>query len=264
MEYPTTRSSDGKEKGDWPTPYCHPLSNGPFIRYDEEEERERAKQDRLDKDREEERAAEVKRIRLKRIQQQQKATDLRRTVSMNNLHKATHDDPNELAGDNATKIDASGIESLAPSGYLAASGNSVGITSTYGTTSTVGSSTLRATGSLAQAPASLRGRLQNQVIWSRRAAGPDGKVESVSKETDSKGSGSREKASASSMMPPPDAFPARVNRLRKAKSTNTVRLPKRDEKSKPGYCESCRAKFDDFKEVRCVFSSRCRTPCRRI
>ncbi len=95
------------------------------------------------------RAAEVKRIRLKHIQQQQKVTDLRRTVSMNNLHKATHDDPDELAGDNASKIDASGIESFAPSGYLAASGYSVGITSTYGTTSTVGSSTLHATGSLA-------------------------------------------------------------------------------------------------------------------
>ncbi len=78
MEYPITRSSDGKEKGDWPTPYCHPLSRGPFIRYDEKEERKRAKQDRWTRTGEEERAAEVKRIRLKRIQQQQKATDLRR------------------------------------------------------------------------------------------------------------------------------------------------------------------------------------------
>ncbi len=139
---------------------------------------------------------------------------------MNNLHKATHDDPNELAGDNATKIDASGIESLAPSGYLAASGNSVGI-NLYLRNHVYSWQLDAARDRQPRAsPRLLRGRLQNQVIWSRRAAGPDGKVESVSKETDSKGSGSREKASASSMMPPPDAFPARVNRLRKAKSTN--------------------------------------------
>lgn len=252
MEYPITgRSANGKEKGDWPVPYCHPLSRGPFIRYDEKEERKRAKQDRLDKEREEERAAEVKRIRLKRAQQQQKATDLRRTVSMNNLHKVTHEDlVDDLADADASKFDLSGAEFPAPSGYLAASGNSVGITSTYGTTSTVGSSTMLANGNLSHAPTSLRCRLQNQVLFSRRAAGPDGRAEFPSKETDSKGSGSREKASASSMMPPPDAFPSRVGRLRKSKSTNTVRLPKRDEKSKPGYCESCRMKFDDFKEVR--------------
>jgi regulatory subunit for Cdc7p protein kinase len=51
------------------------------------------------------------------------------------------------------------------------------------------------------------------------------------------------------MMPPPADIPDRVRMLRKSKSTNTLRLPKRDEKTKPGYCESCRAKFDDFKTV---------------
>ncbi|KLO16449.1 hypothetical protein SCHPADRAFT_919902 [Schizopora paradoxa] len=249
MEYPITgRSSDGKEKGDWPVPHCHPMSRGPFIPFNEKDERRRAKQDKLDREREKQRAAEEKRARLKRMQQR-RATDLRRTVSMNNLHKATREDlEDEVAVDDASKADASGLDFPAPSGYLAASGNSVGITSTYGTTSTVGSSASIANTKLSQAPPSLRGHLQNQVVFSRRAAVVDGKAETTSKATDSKGSGSREKASASSMMPPPDAFPARVGRLRKSKSTNTVRLPKRDEKSKPGYCESCRVKFDEFKE----------------
>lgn len=249
MEYPFTgRSADGKGEGDWPVPYCHPFSRGPFIRYDEKEERVRAKQCKLDKGREAERAAEAKRIRLKRARQQQKAADLRRTVSMNNLHKATTEDPANDTID-GSKIDGSAAGLPAPSGYLAASGNSVGITSTYGTTSTVGSSTMLANGNVSQAPISIRNHLKNQVTWSRRAAGADGRLMSTSKETDSKESGSREKASASSAMPPPDAFPARVGRLRKSKSTNTVRLPKRDEATKPGYCESCRMKFEDFKEV---------------
>ncbi|KAG6369670.1 DBF zinc finger-domain-containing protein [Boletus reticuloceps] len=48
-------------------------------------------------------------------------------------------------------------------------------------------------------------------------------------------------------MGPPDDIPNRPNALlRKSRSTNTLRLPKRDEGSKPGYCESCRVKFDDF------------------
>lgn len=51
-----------------------------------------------------------------------------------------------------------------------------------------------------------------------------------------------------SMGPPP--LPERQRILRKSRSTNTMRLPKRDETSKPGYCESCRQKFPDFKEVR--------------
>jgi regulatory subunit for Cdc7p protein kinase len=28
-----------------------------------------------------------------------------------------------------------------------------------------------------------------------------------------------------------------------------MRLPKRDEGTKPGYCESCRVKFEDFQQV---------------
>jgi len=34
--------------------------------------------------------------------------------------------------------------------------------------------------------------------------------------------------------------------LRKAKSTTTMRLAKREETLKPGFCESCRTKFENF------------------
>jgi hypothetical protein len=52
-------------------------------------------------------------------------------------------------------------------------------------------------------------------------------------------------------MGPPAGIPERPNgMLRKSRSTNTLRLPKREEGCKPGYCESCRTKFDDFKSVR--------------
>ena len=52
------------------------------------------------------------------------------------------------------------------------------------------------------------------------------------------------------MMGPPATIPDKAKFLRKSKSTNTLKLPKRDEASKPGYCESCRQKFEDFREVR--------------
>jgi regulatory subunit for Cdc7p protein kinase len=54
-------------------------------------------------------------------------------------------------------------------------------------------------------------------------------------------------------MGPPARVPGRPNVLRKSRSTNTLRLPKREEGKKPGYCESCRIRFDDFKLVRIRF-----------
>ena len=48
----------------------------------------------------------------------------------------------------------------------------------------------------------------------------------------------------------PPVLPERAHVLRKSKSTNTMRLPKREEGAKPGYCESCRVKFENFKDVR--------------
>ncbi|KAI5121958.1 hypothetical protein M0805_002029 [Coniferiporia weirii] len=245
LEYPVTRTSDGKEKGTWPVPYCHPLSRGPFMEYNEKEERRREKQERLDREREEQRAAEANRIKMRQLQRKQH--DLRRSVSMTNLQRQAHnsvgpfrDDSFEVYGSaNIHAGNASGFDSAtAGSSYIAASGNSVSIASTYGTTSTVGGGSSMLSGLGASAlPTSLRGRLQNQIVTSRRVA-----------EKGSCRSASMGKASASSaMMPPPDVPERSRMLLRKCKSTNTLRLGKRDEKSKPGYCESCRQKFEDFK-----------------
>jgi len=143
---------------------------------------------------------------------------------MNNLHRRgilpeviPDGDPDHLESANASGYLASG-------GYIAASGNSVGITSTTGTTSTTTDGSL----TKLQLPPGLRGRLQQEVVTSRRFAG-SGK--------------SKEKGD----MGPPAEIPDRRG-LRKSRSTNTLRLPKRDEGSKPGYCESCRVRFEDFKE----------------
>ncbi|THH09218.1 hypothetical protein EW145_g2176 [Phellinidium pouzarii] len=245
LEYPVTRTSDGMEKGTWPVPYCHPLSRGPFVEYNEKEERHRGKQERLDKEREQQRVAEADRLKMRQLQR--KRNDLRRSVSMINLQRQackdgpTHRESYEVYHPtNAHSGNgASGFDSTATGGsYVAASGNSVSIASTYGTTSTIGGGSSRLNGLCASAlPISLRGRLQNQVVTSRRV--------------NDKGSGqsaSMSKASASSAMMPPPEVPERCrNLLRKCKSTNTLRPSKRDEKSKPGYCESCRQKFENFK-----------------
>lgn len=229
LEYPVTRTSDGKEKGTWPIPHCHPLARGPFIEYNEKEERRREKQERYDREREEIKAAEMKKLKLKQVQRKQH--DLRRSVSMSNLQREAQ--MNCAPNDSTNGMNASGHLGS----YIAASGNSVGITSTYGTTSTVGAgSSMR--NSLTQLPPQLRDRLQNQVITTRRVIGTD----------KDKGSGVSKASASSTMMPPPDV-PERKHLLRKSKSTNTLRLPKRDEKSKPGYCESCRQKFENFSTV---------------
>lgn len=244
LEYPVTKCSDGREKGSWPVPYCHPMSRGPFIEFNEREERRREKQERLEKEREEERAVEAKKLKMRQLQRKQH--DLRRSVSMSNLQRNLKDDSFEVYPTTRLHEDsgASGFGSTisgGSAGYIAASGNSVAITSTYGTTSTVGAgSSARSSFKSSNLPLSLRGRLQNQVVTSRRVT-----------DKESMRSTSFSKASASStMMPPPDLPERRGALLRKCKSTNTLRLPKRDEKSKPGYCESCRQKFEDFKSVR--------------
>ena len=254
-EYPITRTKDGQEKGDWPIPYCHPFSRGPFIEYNEREERRREKQERLDREREAERSKEIKRIKLLQ-RRQARRDDLRRTVSMSNLCRQVMENDTNVQGcdDDGADVLNIGPSTVAPSGYLgstatsgyiAASGNSVGITSTYGTTSTMGlGSSLTGASTL---PAPLRGRLQSQVVTSRRVSALD-RV----RDQDTKVPGrsvSLEASASSVMMPPPPGLPDRM-KLKRSKSTNTIKLPKRDEKSKPGYCESCRAKFEDFKQVR--------------
>ncbi|KIJ67678.1 hypothetical protein HYDPIDRAFT_37299 [Hydnomerulius pinastri MD-312] len=240
LEYPIQKGRDGKELGAWPVLYCHPNARGPFIEYDERERRRWEKSRRAEEDKEAERQERVAR-ELKRKKQAQaqlmsrKAGDLRRSVSMNNLHRQVAnggiEDLVDLDADfleTQGSANASGfLASTGTGAYIAASGNSVGITSTTGTTSTAGA--LRAL----DLPANLRGRIQQQVLTSRKAS-------SLAAGKDS----SNRKLGA---MGPPVGIPERPNGLlRKSRSTNTLRLPKRDEGSKPGYCESCRVKFEDF------------------
>ncbi|KZT11084.1 uncharacterized protein LAESUDRAFT_741371 [Laetiporus sulphureus 93-53] len=233
MEYMPKKDRDGTEHPTWPVLYCHPKSRGPFLPYDEDEERRREKADRQDMERTNDRAQrkaklQEERIRDSQIRAQTKQHDLRRSMSLNNLRRRlSYGDPElegliDLDADGAelNSVNASGY--LASGAYMAASGNSVGVTSTTGTTSTIGNSL-----QCFQLPDSLKGRAQQQVVTFRKAA-------AVLDETENK-------------MGPPPTIPDRRNMLKKSRSTNTLRLPKRDEGTKPGYCESCRVKFNDFK-----------------
>lgn len=155
---------------------------------------------------------------------------------MNNLHRRATFPNADLQhpidfeveiGDRDFSESANASGYLASGVYMAASGNSVGITSTAGTTSTTGRS-LRSL----QLPASLRERLQQQVVTSRKFSAAAGEPLGDKENT----------------MGPPLSIPSRTKGLlRKSRSTNTLRLPKREEGTKPGYCESCRLKFEDFK-----------------
>jgi regulatory subunit for Cdc7p protein kinase len=231
-EYPAHKEREG-EKTPWPTVYCHPQARGPFILFDDKEKK---RWDRLQQV--EAKEKEERRIRcesfLKKQQVQKKieprlvarnASDLRRSVSMNNLRNAVQGDPFldlDVDGDAIESINASGYLASGRSGYMAASGNSVGITSTTGTTSTV-----NYTSRNLQIPLNLSGRMRQEVVMRKQV---------------------QEKLTRANTMGPPADVPQRTV-LKKSKSTNTLKLPKREEGSKPGYCESCRQKFDDFKQV---------------
>ncbi|KAF7793795.1 hypothetical protein EIP86_004916 [Pleurotus ostreatoroseus] len=236
VQYPA-KGRDGKDKVSYPVLHLHPRARGPFAPYDEKEERRRERQEYAEKEKEQQlrrrtlRVLDFERRRKAEIEAKRQG-DLRRTQSMVNLRRsATYaGHPTESFVDlDADYIDDGELpESAAASGYLAsaayvaASGNSVGITSTTGTTSTTGGSFRT------QLPSLLREKMQHEVVTSRKA------LNAASRGKDG------------SMGPPP--VPERQRLLRKSRSTNTMRLPKRDETSKPGYCESCRQKFPDFKE----------------
>ncbi|TBU29544.1 Dfp1/Him1, central region-domain-containing protein [Dichomitus squalens] len=240
-EYPIQRTRDGKEKGAWPVLHCHPHARGPFLEYDEREERRRQKQEKAEHDRREERARRKARLlqheRKRRAQEvRMQQHELRRTASMNNLHRrAAYPDASvealvDLDADfqeesHAEQVHASGY--LASAAYMAASGNSVNITSNTGTSTAGG--LLR---SLTLPPA-LKDKLAQQITINRRVS-----AAAVPTDRDNK----------ENVMGPPTTIPDRVKFLRKSKSTNTLKLPKRDEVSKPGYCECCRQKFEDFRE----------------
>lgn len=239
VQYPP-KGRDGKEKT-YPVLHCHPLARGPFVPYDEKEERRREKQDRAEKEREQE--LRRRKLRLMDYERRRRAEleakrqgELRRTQSMTSLRRrATYSghgteafvdlDADYVDADRDVTESAAASGYLASNAYIAASGNSVGITSTTGTTSTSGFP-FRTT----QLPTSLREKLQHEVVTSRKV--PVAMV----------------RGKDNTMGPPPVPDRQRAM-LRKSRSTNTMRLPKRDEASKPGYCESCRVKFQDFSEV---------------
>ncbi|KAG5340665.1 hypothetical protein C0989_000815 [Termitomyces sp. Mn162] len=243
-EYPQPKSKEDTVQTSWPVLHCHPQSRGPFIAYDDKEKRRWEKLQRVEREQKAEckkytnkvQQAEMMKRKAELSLHARRAGDLRRSVSMNSLHRrATF--PHALNDDFLVGVDGDGenLDSAVASGflvsvsgaagYMAASGNSVGITSNTGTTSTTGYT------SRSQPPSALNGRLKH-IVTSRKfpltAADKENKAPS---------------------MGPPSIIPERQPLLRKSRSTNTLKLPKREEGSKPGYCESCRTKFNDFKEV---------------
>ncbi|KAJ7045376.1 Dfp1/Him1, central region-domain-containing protein [Mycena alexandri] len=226
QEYIIPKGRDANARVPWPVLHCHPHARGPFMPFDEKEKKRWEKTQRLElqqageREKQQDKVARVEAMKRKaeaHLQASNQTGDLRRSVSMNNMHRRVKLEEQliDLDGDVADSTNASGY---LPRGYVAASGNSVGITSTTGTTSTAGFSFKTST-----LPPSLRGR--PEVITSRKF--PTAQVKNVE-------------------MGPPSAVPERRPMLKKSRSTNTMRLPKRDEGSKPGYCECCRMKFDDF------------------
>ncbi len=236
-EYPIVKDKDPNSKKPWPVLHCHPHSRNPFAPFDEKEKRRWDRQQKAEMDEEDERAQRRRQREieaLKRRAASGRKGDLRRSVSFNNIQRrlpsALHDlvdldaDADDLESANASGYLASG----AGPGYVAASGNSVGITSTTGTTST-SAHFLRSL----KLPASINERIKQQVVTNFKVAAK-GKTENVGE---------------AGLMGPP-ALPSRHQGIiKRSKSTNTMKLPKREEGVKPGYCESCRMKFEDFNEV---------------
>jgi len=245
-EYPVVKDKNAKPS--WPELHCHPNSRNPFAPFDDREKRRWERMQQVEK------VEEAERARRKKSQMRQfealkrkvesrnhvnKVCDLRRSVSLNNLHRQLTQ-PNGVldahcvdldADDSVDSANASGYQASGVGmGYMAASGNSVGITSTTGTTSTSGHSLRNV-----PLPASIAERMKQQVTTSRKFP--------VKAEHGAK----------AGTMGPPSKLPTKQQALKRSKSTNTLRLSKREEGVKPGYCESCRLKFSDFSTVRLPF-----------
>jgi regulatory subunit for Cdc7p protein kinase len=239
-EYPMVKDKNAKTP--WPMLHCHPNSRNPFAPFDDREKRRWERMQKAEEVEEVERArrrkSQMRRFEaLKRKVESRnhvnKACDLRRSVSLNNLHRRFAQPNGDYyvdldADDSVDSVNASGYQASGICmGYMAASGNSVGITSTTGTTSTTGNSLRNV-----PLPASIAERMKQQVTTSRKfpvKAEDEGKVK------------------AGTMGPP--KVPTKQQALKRSKSTNTLRLSKREEGVKPGYCESCRLKFSDFSTV---------------
>lgn len=191
MEYPGHMRSIEKDKSpSYPVLYMDPRTRSPFVKFDDKEARKLEKLEANEKLKEIEK--EKYRLKVKEL-----------------LGNAGHQQQIASGFGPSTTGPGNGH------GYLAASGNSVAITSTTTTSfaRTFGNTRL---------PPNLRERLGRQVITSCRFEGAGDKENTNPFES----------------------------RLRKAKSTTTMRLPAREESKKPGYCEACRVKFEDFTEVR--------------
>ena len=235
-EYPVYKEREGR-KTPWPTLHCHPQARGPFILFDEKEKK---RWDRLQEAEKKETAE--RRARCEMFLQRQttekktepgllarRAGDLRRSVSLNNMPNAAREEllvDHDADGD-VEFISASGFLASGLIGYMAASGNSVSITSTIGTTSTANYAFRTQ-----QMPSNLNGKIRQEIIMHRQ---PQDRLTMANK--------------MANKMGPPVGVPQRHAVLKKSKSTTTIKLPKREEGSKPGYCESCRSKFNDFREV---------------
>ncbi|KAF8160997.1 Dfp1/Him1, central region-domain-containing protein [Crassisporium funariophilum] len=239
-EYPIFKERDKLVKAPWPVLHCHPNSRNPFAPFDDKERKrwERTQQ-QAEKAEDADRARRKKRqlqlaAALRRKAEAQKhgnkVCDLRRSVSLNNLQRRLSFPTGEgldadfvdLDDDSVDSANASGfLASGAGQGYMAASGNSVGITSNTGTTS---NHSLRNV----QLPARMAGRIKQEIKTTL-------KFPPKTQDTGKAGA-----------MGPPSKVPTKVALLKKSKSTNNIKLSKREEGAKPGYCESCRLKFEDF------------------
>ncbi|GJJ06076.1 hypothetical protein Clacol_000265 [Clathrus columnatus] len=210
----------------YPVLYMDPRARSPFTKYDEKEARKQEKLDANEKLKDAEKARRYTKVKelLKNCDREFRVADrLRRRASMSNVgqyvrsHNEVHAAVDNLGSGQANstatyrKDDDQVASGICPStmglgnGYLAASGNSVIITSTTTTSIARNVNPVRL-------PTNLREQLGRQVIMNRRLENPN------------------------------KAQPC----LKKSKSTTTMRLPAREETKKPGYCEACRSKFDDF------------------
>jgi len=244
---PPSKEGVTQVKVPWPDLHLCEWSRNPFARPEEKDKKrwERLQQAKKEPDYQEEeerkkkeKVAALALLRSKGPRQSNKGgIDLRRTVSMSNMRRhnpQVAQPPVNPEGtgtavdteDNPENLRASGFLPSGSMNHVAASGNSVSITSTTCTTTSVAGHLLR------KAPSMLK---EHRLVTTSLK---HGRVQGFDVET------------KSTTMGPPATVPQRQPMLRKSKSTNTLKLPKRDEGSKPGYCECCRLKFEDFNEVR--------------
>ncbi|TRM69654.1 Dfp1/Him1, central region-domain-containing protein [Schizophyllum amplum] len=216
----------------WPVAHCDHRARGPFTAYDDREKRRHQKA--MQEEEEEREGALYTQYRLLKAQRHvwaqndanrpdRRAGDLRRTVSLSNMRRREEE---ELEDEDATTVDLDdsqyqayphGSGYMASGQYMAASGNSMSITSAAGTTTSMSNAVRNLS-----LPASLQGRIDKEIVTSRKPGG----------------------SAQIGDMGPPDRMPV----LRKSKSTNTMRQVKRAEGMKPGYCEACRRKFEHFED----------------